>query len=86
MIKGRIAAFAFMFAIVYIGICVLIAAVPTLLAFITWDLSMFSPDWDAMFLLLRVNVLFSAFVATLFVISIEGKQFAIDFNEWMNKK
>jgi hypothetical protein len=86
MIKGRIAAFAFMFAIVFIGICVLIAAVPTLLAFIAWDISMFSPDWDSMFLLLRVNVLFSAFVATLFVISKEGKEFAIEFDEWIKMK
>ena len=82
----KIAAFVTMFAFTFIAMVAAISFVPALIAFISWDITAFNPNWPMINFLLRVNVIFSTFMGISFMTSKEGKEFANDFNEWMKRK
>ena len=66
MILGRIAAFVAMFFSVYIVLIAAACFIPFLVVFVAWDMSVLNINWDLVYYFLRLNVLFSIVVATLF--------------------
>ncbi len=66
MILGRIAAFVAMFVSVFIGLIAAACFIPFLLVFMAWDMSVLNINRDLVYFLLRLNVLFSIFTATMF--------------------
>jgi hypothetical protein len=73
MILGRIIAFATMFVFVFIVLIAAACFIPFLLVFVAWDMSVLNINWDLVYYFLRLNVLLSIVVATLFTFSKEGK-------------
>lgn len=83
---GKLAAFVIMFVITYITVVAAISFVPALMAFISWDITAFNPNWPMINFLLRLNVIFSAFMGICFVTSKEGKEFADQYNLMIKSK
>lgn len=83
---GKLAAFVYMFAIVFVAIVGIAFFIPFLMVFIAWDTSFLNIDWESLYLFLRVNILFSTFMGIAFMTSKDGKAFANDVNEWIKNK
>ncbi len=83
---GKLAAFASMFAIVFVAIVGIAFFIPFLMVFLAWDTSFLNIDWELLYLFLRINILFSTLIAISFMLSKDGKAFANDFNQYIKRK
>lgn len=74
--------FATMFSIVFILIIAMVAIVPLIVSFVTWNFSHFIPsrgiNWDVVFMLLRIDVLISV-IAGLSYLTSKDCQSSVDY-------
>ena len=68
--------FATMFIIAFVAICGIFAFIPLMVAFIAWDISFATFDWESIFAFIRINALVSFLMGLSYTFSKEGKQYA----------
>lgn len=69
-------AFALMFIIAFVACAALFLVLPLLMAFLAWDISFITFDWESVFGFMRINTFLSFLMGLSFTFSKEGKEYA----------
>lgn len=72
----HLTAFGLMFIVVFVAFAGIFLVFPLIMAFLAWDISFITFDWESVFGFIRINVFLSSIMGLFFTFSKEGKEYA----------